>query len=179
MAVRSDASEVEEERCESALRLVEVLPSDLDAVLASGRRYSIEAGADSDQLTIRGRGGQVLLRVEVTEAGPVLRFDSAAIELTAARTLSLHAERLDIRARGDVDVDVGGALREHVGGDYHARVDGAARVEAAAVELQASEGRVALRAMKSIHLDGEHIGLNDDPLPAPFPWSAIAEDGGA
>jgi hypothetical protein len=30
--------------------------------------------------------------------------------------------------------------------------------------------------MKKIALDGEHIGLNDDPLPQPFPWSALADE---
>ena len=30
--------------------------------------------------------------------------------------------------------------------------------------------------MGRIALDGEHIGLNDDPLPRPFAWSALAAD---
>jgi hypothetical protein len=46
-------------------------------------------------------------------------------------------------------------------------------VEAAKVEIQANLGGVAVRAMQKIALDGEHIGLNDDPAPQPFPWSAI------
>jgi hypothetical protein len=32
-----------------------------------------------------------------------------------------------------------------------------------------------VRALGRIALDGEHVGLNDDPLPRPFAWSAIAE----
>jgi len=35
---------------------------------------------------------------------------------------------------------------------------------------------VGVRAMGRIALDGEHIGLNDDPLPQPFAWSASAGD---
>jgi hypothetical protein len=42
------------------------------------------------------------------------------------------------------------------------------------VELQANQGGVSVRAMEKIALDGERIGLNDDPAPQPFPWSAIA-----
>jgi hypothetical protein len=33
---------------------------------------------------------------------------------------------------------------------------------------------VGVRAMGRIALDGEHIGLNDDPAPQPFGWSEIA-----
>jgi hypothetical protein len=61
-----------------------------------------------------------------------------------------------------------------VAGDHHVRVGGDERVEAANVQLQANAGAVAVRALGRIALDGEHIGLNDDPLPQPFAWSAIA-----
>jgi hypothetical protein len=70
----------------------------------------------------------------------------------------------------------GGSLRETVAGDHHTRVKGAERVEASAVEVQANEGAVGVRAMGKIALDGEHVGLNDDPLPRPFGWSEIADD---
>jgi hypothetical protein len=53
-------------------------------------------------------------------------------------------------------------------------VAGDERVEAMNVELQANQGGVSVRAMEKIALDGERIGLNDDPAPQPFPWSAIA-----
>jgi hypothetical protein len=48
-------------------------------------------------------------------------------------------------------------------------------LEAAAIEQQASEGGVAVRAAGRIALDGEHIGLNDDPSPEPFRWSDASE----
>jgi hypothetical protein len=139
-------------------------------VLASGRRYDVDAGEDDvDRVVVRGRGGEVLLRIEVTERGPVLAFSSAEIELSATRRLTLDAGEIAVRSRG--------ALRVDVAGDRHARIAGAERVEAARVELQANEAGVAVRAMEAIRLDGEHIGLNDDPAPKPFAWSAIAEGG--
>jgi hypothetical protein len=84
----------------------------------------------------------------------------------AARSLRLAA--------GDVSIDAG-ALRERVAGDHHVRAGGDERVEAANVQLQASTGAVGVRAMGRIALDGEHIGLNDDPLPQPFACSAPFE----
>jgi hypothetical protein len=69
-----------------------------------------------------------------------------------------------------------GTLRERVAGDHHVRVGGDEQVEAANVQIQASTGAVGVRAMGRIALDGEHIGLNDDPRPLPFAWSASAGD---
>ena len=51
-------------------------------------------------------------------------------------------------------------------------------MEAANVEIQANTGAVGVRAMGRIALDGEHIGLNDDPAPQPFAWSGIADTPG-
>ena len=143
--------------------------------LTSGRRYELEAGGEKDRLTICGRGGAVILRIEVTDEGPILSFSSAAVELTATRRLHLCADEIEVEARRDLTVAVGGALTEKVGGDHHLLVGGDERVEAAAIELQANTRSVSVRAMGRIALDGEHIGLNDDPAPQPFPWSEIAD----
>jgi hypothetical protein len=145
--------------------------------LTSGRRYDLQAGADADRLVIRGRGGDVVLRIEVTDAGPVLSFSGASIELEATRRVRVAADEVSIEAKGDVALAAGGSLRETVAGDHHTRVGGAERVEAAAVEMQANEGGVGVRAMGRIALDGEHVGLNDDPQPQPFGWSKVADEG--
>lgn len=177
----------EERRPATSTETVQVDPSgpaldEVDAplessqiTLTSGRRYELEAGGEKDRLTIRGRGGAVILRIEVTDEGPILSFSSAAVELTSTRRLHLCADEIAIEAKRDLTVAVGGALRENVGGDHHLRVGGDERVEAAAIELQANAKSVGVRAMGKIALDGEHIGLNDDPAPQPFPWSEIAD----
>jgi len=157
---------------------VEAPVATAEVMLTSGRRYELEAGAGADRLVIRSRGGEVVLRIEVTDAGPVLTFSGASIELAATQRLRLAASEVSIEATGDVSLMAGGSLRETVGGDHHSKVTGDERVEAANVQLQANVGAVGVRALGRIGLDGEHIGLNDDPLPKPFPWSAIADDGG-
>jgi hypothetical protein len=143
-------------------------------MLTSGRRYDLEAGDDADRLVIRARGGEVVLRIEVTDAGPVLSFSGASLDLHATRRLRMTAQEVSIEATADLAISAGGSLRETVGGDHHTKVAGAERVEAAVVEVQASKGAVGVRAMGPIALDGEHIGLNDAPVPEPFAWSGIA-----
>jgi hypothetical protein len=152
------------------------LPCDAATVAThSGRRYDIQSGEHGDRLTVRARGGEVVLRVTFTDQGPVLAFESAEVELSATRALRLRGEAVSVEARGDLRIEAGGALEERVGGNLHTRVAGALRVEAAEVELQASERHMAARARGSIAIDGEHIALNGEPLPQPFAWSAPAE----
>ncbi|XXX80487.1 hypothetical protein WMF30_17135 [Sorangium sp. So ce134] len=43
-------------------------------VLSSGRRYDIEAAAAGDRLIVRGKNGEIVLQMEITDAGPVLSF---------------------------------------------------------------------------------------------------------
>jgi hypothetical protein len=158
---------------------IEAPVSKAAVVLASGRRYELEAGPnDADRLVIRARGGDVVLRIEVTDAGPVLSFSGASIDLQATQRLRLAAREVSVEATGDMTLSAGGSLKETVAGDHHTRVTGDERVEAANVQLQASEGDVGVRALGRIALDGEHVGLNDDPQPKPFEWSEIADEPG-
>jgi hypothetical protein len=148
--------------------------------LTSGRRYELAAGVDADSLTVRSASGRVLLRVAVTDQGPLLSFESAEITLTARNRMAVCAPELTLASRamrieaGKLDEHVAGDRRSEVGGDRVAQVGGEERLEAAAVALQASDAGVSVRAMEKIALDGSHIGLNDDPCPTPFAWSALA-----
>lgn len=65
-------------------------------------------------------------------------------------------------------------MTQTIAGTRQTSVRGPERLEASAIELQANEQAVQLRAAGRIGLDGEHIGLNDEPCLQPFAWSAIA-----
>jgi hypothetical protein len=178
MAGRVTAGEPADGGTPTLMEVAAHTPEEADLVFPSGRRIAIEPGRHADRLTVRSRGGEIVLRVDLTDAGPIFSFTGADVEVTAAKRLRLRAAELDIHAAGDIALTAGGSLREQVGADHHARVAGAERIEAARVEVQASEESVSIRAMQRIALDGEHIGLNDDPAPAPFPWSTLGEEGG-
>lgn len=147
-----------------------------DVTLLSHRRYQLAAGPERDSVTVRGAGGEVLLHLEMTAQGPILRFSGAEVELVAKGKLRLAARDVTIEAEHDVELRAGGSLHERAGEHHHIRAGRDARVEAGSVQIQASEGGAAVRAMQKISLDGERIGLNDDPAPTPFPWSSLADD---
>ena len=162
------------------LDIVDQAPTWGEVLLSSGRRYAMEAKPDGDRLTVRARNGQVMLRVTLTDAGPVLFFEGADVELRAARSLVLEGETVEVRANA-FRTRVAGDVDEQIGGARHTRIGGVDRLEAAALQTQANDGAFELKAAGRIALDGEHIGLNDDTCPMPFGWSAIAggpADGG-
>ena len=135
--------------------------------LRSGRRVELAAGDVADRIVVRSASGRVLLRVAVTDNGPLLAFESAEIELSARNKLSLSAPSVAINADD---------LETTVRNNRHAHIAGEDRLEAGAVAIQANEGSVGVRAMDRVALDADHIGLNDMPCPTPFAWSDIAEE---
>jgi hypothetical protein len=128
-------------------------------------------------LVVHGADGRVVLDLELTDKGPRLTFESAELELRASRRVAIAAEEVAIEAERMLSLSSAGGLRICVAGDRHTRVEGEDRTEAAAVAIQANEGAVAVRAMQRVSIDGEHIGLNDDPCPQPFAWSKLADGG--
>lgn len=158
------------ERPTSLLDTIE-MARELTHVTASAHRYGLRSDGDRDHLTITSPSGEVVLRLELGRGGPVLRFESADIELSASKRLALSAPEVTIAAAEHVGIESGGTMTSHVKGTRHARVDGVDRLEAAAIERQASDGAVVVRALGRIALDGQHIGLNDEPCPEPFSWS--------
>ena len=77
------------------LDIVDEPPASAVVALASGRRYELAAEPAGDRLTVRARNGAVVLRVLVTNRGPVLSFESADIEIAAHRRLALSADEIE------------------------------------------------------------------------------------
>jgi hypothetical protein len=144
--------------------------------LSSGRIVELEAGERSDRVVVRARGGEIVLRIEVSDAGPILSFAAAELELVATGKVAIRGRSVEVSAEEELALNAGGDRSDRVGGTRHARIGGEDRLEAGEIAMQASDGALRAKACEGIHLDGERIGLNDDPLPTPFPWSRIATE---
>lgn len=166
--------------------------------LAHGRRLTVEPGADGEErVHVRSRSGQLEVALVFTAEGARLSIEAAELSLAAARSLTLttagsltlagdkiavSAGTLLLQGQRGVELGSGADLRMDVSGMRHSAIGGADRTEAHSIETQANEGDLVLRARSDIRLDGEHIGLNDDPCPGPLPWTQAAtpsaRDGG-
>lgn len=109
-----------------------------ELALASGRSVVCRSKEESrDEVTILGPGGEVLLEVELTPAGPVLRFRAAQVELDCQGSLKVRCESFDVRTTGDIV--------QHAGGE---------------ISLEARRGNVDVRANDDVNLNGERVRLN-------------------
>jgi hypothetical protein len=131
---------------ETAGALVRTLP------LQGGHELSLVRATEQDVLCIRSSSGQTVLVIEVTERGPVLRFEGASLAIEARGELSISAETLRLAGRSGLEVQSQGDIRLDTPGDLHAT----ARVH----NIRASLGNVNIGANDDVRLNGERVMVN-------------------
>jgi hypothetical protein len=113
--------------------------------LPSGRSIEChDAPAGGELVTIRNPAGRVELEVRLTEAGPVLLFDAAQLELRATGRIRADCESLEIVTAGDAALRVGGELS----------------TSARTTDIASTRGDVRIRANDDVRLNGERVKLN-------------------
>ncbi|MBI9082842.1 MAG: hypothetical protein JEZ11_04545 [Desulfobacterales bacterium] len=82
-----------------------------DLKLVSGRRISATAGETEDLLEVFAPDGNMVLKVRLTESGPVMVVEGCRLEMTAAASISLQAPQIDIRAEKNASIKSDGTLQ--------------------------------------------------------------------
>lgn len=139
--------------------------------LAHGR--SVELREDGGLLLISREGGEVELKLRITEDGPTLIFDQAGLALAGDGDLDLRCNKLRVQARGGVSLESGGDMTQRVAGDFRLDARDDARIAAQAVELEAELGALDLRANDDLALNGLRVLLN---VPSEDETSASLDD---
>jgi plasmid stability protein len=121
------------------------------ATFRSGHELALERDEVSEALLIRAQDGSCVLRIVMSEAGPVVQLSAATLEVVAASTLSLRAERLEVHA-GSAVIDVENDLA-----------------------LRAQRGGMSLEANDDVDIRGERVRLNSPELPMPLTWEQFRE----
>jgi uncharacterized protein (DUF2345 family) len=120
-------------------------------VLASGRTIDVDSATDT--ITFRAPSGACLLKVTLTDTGPILAFAAATLEVSA-RDLRLRAERIDMVA-GSMAITSEEGLSVTAGGD---------------LALEAKRGGVRIAANDDVDVEGERVRLNCEDPPMPASW---------
>jgi hypothetical protein len=106
---------------------------------------------DSNVLRLLGQNGEVCLSIEVTPAGPLLRFDGGLL-LEATGGLAVCAQQVAIHGREGVAISSGGDARIDVAGDLETQ----ARIQ----NITAVLGNVNVKANDDVKLNGERVMVN-------------------
>ena len=137
--------------------------------LASGHRVEIEERPAGETLVIRSNGGQAMLSIRLTDAGPVVTLSGAALEIAAAGSLALRCEHFDLQA-GSASINVAGDLVERVAGNASRQAAGTSTLAARSVGIEATPGGVSIRANDDVDVKGERVRLNSEDPPMPLSW---------
>lgn len=132
------------------LDLTEIPPRRIE--LAGRHELVVERAGEGNVLSLLGRDGQVCLAIEITEAGPVLRFEGANLKLRVGGDLLIEADRLALQGRSEVTL--------HSGGDLRMQADRNLTSQARVQTIQADLGDVNVKANDDVKLRGERVRVN-------------------
>ena len=120
--------------------------------LVAGQELVVTPSEAGHRLQLLSPGGLVRLTIDVTEAGPVLRFEGAAVAIQVAGPLAIDAERVAIHSRDGLELSCEGNASIRVAGD----LETSARAQTVRAEL----GNVDVQANDDVRLNGERVFLN-------------------
>jgi hypothetical protein len=120
--------------------------------LAGSHQLTVERSRAGNLLTLRGAKGQLCLSIEITEKGPILRFEGAALRLEVGGDLSISADRLALNARSELALTTQGELRITAQGDLVSE----ARIQT----IKAQLGDVNIKANDDVRVNGERVMVN-------------------
>jgi hypothetical protein len=78
--------------------------------LESGRQILVHSHNKEELLEIVEPEGEVVMRVQLTDAGPVMSIQGAHIKLRSTETLSLESKKVKIKAEEEAVVESKGSL---------------------------------------------------------------------
>ncbi len=122
---------------------------DKHLVLESGRAIEVAQEVEGDLLTVRSREGACVLTVLLTDAGPVLRFEAAALQVATTKSVEITCEDFRVTARNEL------------------------RLDGKEVGIRAHLGSVTVRADDDVAIDGEQVLLNSSDEPQQLSWEAF------
>jgi hypothetical protein len=124
--------------------------------LTGQQRLLVMHDRGGDMVQFLDRSGQLTLTVVLTEQGPVLRFEGAALKLQATGDLIIEAEHLALAGRSEVAL--------HSGGDMHVHAERDLTSVARIQNIKADLGNVNVKANDDVCINGERVRVNCDEI---------------
>jgi uncharacterized protein (DUF2345 family) len=149
----------DEASAERLLGMAEPPVAEQELRLSSGHVVRADA-AERSRLTVHAPDGSVQLSVSFTANGPVLRFESAELELSAPKQIRIDCDRFDVRTRERVLLQSDGDIEHAAGRDALIHAQRNLTATAPDLNLVAHDGRVCIDARQDVDVHGAKILLN-------------------
>lgn len=104
--------------------------------LQHGRTLAVSSAGMSEIIEIRSSSGQVELRINMTEDGPVLQLDGVKLSVKAAESIQMQCKTFAVEASESVEIASRGETKV------------------------TSEGDVSIESTKDVRVRGDKIWLN-------------------
>lgn len=103
--------------------------------LRDGRTLTVGELGPDELVEIRAASGTLELRIQLTEAGPVLQMESVRLQLRASEAVEIASKRIELTATEGLALTAGGEIQ--VAGEADVKVDakGEVRVNGAMIYL--------------------------------------------
>jgi len=128
--------------------------------MKSGRQVQASDSADEELLVIHNPQGEVELTVRFTEAGPVLNFSAAAVNLQTPGELKIDCGKLKVNSADAIELSSAGDMVQVVNGDANTHIQGKSLFEAHTVNVKSRRGNINVKANDDVCIDGERVKLN-------------------
>jgi uncharacterized protein (DUF2345 family) len=122
--------------------------------LAHGHSLAIDRKQGTERLEIVSNQGQVMLTIEMTPKGPVLKFHGASISVHTDGELTLDAKQLNLQGRESVNI--------LSGDEINLEANGHARSKASVQQIIAADGNVNIKANDDVRISSERCIVNCD-----------------
>ncbi|QTA81193.1 Uncharacterized protein dnl_35240 [Desulfonema limicola] len=81
-----------------------------EITLRSGRMISAKSDNNQDILEIREPGGQMIVKMRLTDTGPVMVIEGTRLELKSAESIALQSKKIEIDALEEAVIKSRGKL---------------------------------------------------------------------
>ena len=109
---------------------------DSRSLLPSGRTVVVRAHEHDEEIEVRSAGGEVEVRIVLTEQGPILRLRGARLEIDSSDTVAVNCRQFEVNASHGVQL--------RTPGDVEVR----------------SDAEIRLKSGGQTYIDGDYVNLN-------------------
>jgi len=149
---------------------------DSRSLLPSGRTVVVKAHEHTEEIEVRSSGGEVEVRIVLTEQGPILRLRGARLEIDSSDTVAVNCRQFEVNASHGVQLRTAGDVEVQSDAEIRLKSGGETYIDGDYVNLNCLDRR-------GYHDEGEgdtQLAMDEvAALPEPAPSDSCPEHGGA